>query len=69
MVTREYLVQCALTHSHRSVGYAFCKALGLLHLIGKVRGKTIYVEKRDSSVMECFVNKQNPVDLRFRQEA
>lgn len=68
MVTRDYMVQSALRHSHRSVGRAFCKALGVLHLVGMERGESIYKEHRTDGLMECFANKTNPCDIRFRRE-
>lgn len=68
MVTRDYMVRSALMHSHRSVGRAFCKALGVLHLVGSKHGKSIYEEHRTDGLMECFANKANPNDIRFRRE-
>lgn len=68
MVTHDYMVRCALRHSHRSVGYAFCKALGILHLVGKNQGNVVYKDTRYTGIKECFANKQNPIDIRFRQE-
>lgn len=68
MVTRDYMVRSALRHSHRSVGRAFCKALGVLHLVGSKHGKSIYEEHSMDGLMECFANRANPNDIRFRKE-
>ena len=68
MATRDEMVQSALRHSHRSVGYAFCKALGVLHLIRRTRGVLFYERERLDGLMECFMNKTNPNDIRYRRE-
>lgn len=68
MVTRDYLVQSALRHSHKSVGYAFCKALGVLHLIRRTAGTSTYERRHFEGVLECFKNKANPSDIRYRKE-
>lgn len=68
MVTRDEMVQSALRHSHRSVGRAFCKALGVLHLIGRPREAVACERERLDGLMECFMNKANPNDIRFRKE-
>ena len=68
MVTREEMVQIALRHSHRSVGRAFCKALGVLHLIRRTDGKSTYERRHFEGILECFKNKANPSDILFRRE-
>lgn len=68
MVTRDYLVKSALRHSHRSMGWAFCKALGVLHLIKRPNGTPVYERRRFEGVLGCFMNKTNPSDVRFRRE-
>lgn len=65
MLTRDELIKCALEHSDHAVGYAFCKALGVLHLVGKRRADNVYEDAIDRDVLECFNNYESPMNKRF----
>lgn len=65
-MTRDYLIERALANAHKTIGRAFCVALGVAHLIGMPVARAA---RPDDSIAECFENRIDPADLRLRKGA